>query len=113
MAGWCIQLLVVSFVLLLSASPADAYQLDQFYSFNVTEDQAVVEPAFSTVQLNSTFRFNAAIKSYIRVSQDVHSVHPRRARNGNVISFAERSVSIFYKLIAETGIWNAEERCIP
>ena len=69
MAGWCIQLLVVSFVLLF-ASPADAYQLDQFYSFNVTKDQAVVESASSAVQLNGTFRFNEAIKSYISVSLD-------------------------------------------
>lgn len=67
MAGWCIQLLVVTFAL-LSASPADAYQLDKLYSFNDTS--AVVETASSAVMLNGTFRFNEADKSYIRVSQD-------------------------------------------
>ena len=69
MINWCIQLLIASF-LLLSASRADGYQLDQFYSFNATKDEAVNASASSAEKLNGTFLFNRASKSYISVSYD-------------------------------------------
>ena len=68
MAGWYIQLLAMSFIL-LSGSPGDAYQLDQFYSFSATEDDQIAGSAVSAmVALNGKFQFNQASKSYINVS---------------------------------------------
>ena len=67
MVGWCTQLSVISIVL-LSARPADAYQLDQFYSFNATRDQQVIVSVSSPVALNATFPFINKNDSYISVS---------------------------------------------
>lgn len=68
MAGWFIQLLAMSFVL-LSGSTGDAYQLDQFYSFSATEDDQIAGSAVSAmVALDEEFQFNQASKSCIRVS---------------------------------------------
>ena len=69
----CIQLLVVSF-LLLSENHADAYEVDQFYSFNTTKDQQVAGPVSPSVALSGKFQFNLASKSYISVSHTVFAL---------------------------------------
>ena len=63
------RLLVITCVLLY-ASPSNAYQLDQFYSFNDREDQQAARPdeISVVVALNRTFQFNQVIKSHISVS---------------------------------------------
>eukprot|EP00731_Ephydatia_muelleri_P031789 Em0023g296a len=68
MTDLCIQLLVVSF-LLLSENPADAYVVVQFYSFNTTKDQQVAGPVSPSVALSGKFQFNLASKSYISVAR--------------------------------------------
>eukprot|EP00731_Ephydatia_muelleri_P037026 Em0380g6a len=68
MTDLCIQLLVVSF-LLLSENHADAYEVDQFYSFNTTKDQQVAGTVSPSVALSGKFQFNLASKSYISVAR--------------------------------------------
>ena len=67
------QLLVIALVL-LSTSPSDAYRLDQFYSFNDTEDQQVEISAVVALTINGAFQFNQANKSHISVS----NLHARK-----------------------------------
>ena len=68
MAGWCVQFFVALFVPFF-ARLSSAYQLDQFYSYNQTDDQEVVGSVSSPVKLNTTFQFKQGAKSYISVSR--------------------------------------------